>query len=416
LTIFVSIAAYRDPQLAPTLRDCLARARFPQDLRFGICWQHGDDEARPAEFDDPRLRVIDVPWRDSGGACWARASVMALFDGEDFFLQLDSHHRFVQDWDARLLGHAERSGAAKPLLTSYGAPFDPGEKLAEGEPMQMDFDRFTQDSIPLFRPRVIDGWQDRTHPVPARFVSGHFLFAPGAFVAEVPYDPELYFHGEEITLSIRAFTHGYALLHPPEHILWHEYTRANRSKHWDDHVAARGVAREWHVCDAISRAKIRRFLEGGDVGRHGCGTVRSFAEYEAYAGLSFRHRAAQDATLRGEEPPNAPAPSDWAIRDREWRVRITLDRATLPPAAVTQPQFWYVGFHDADDTEIHREDAADDELLGLLQGDATQLVIERRFNAGRQPATWTVWPAGTNGEWLSRTTGTVDARSLTSST
>ena len=65
-------------------------------------------------------------------------------------------------------------------------------------------------------------------------------------MSEVPYDPELYFHGEEITLAIRAFTHGYTLFHPPEHVLWHEYTRYYRQKHWDDHVRACGIEFEWH--------------------------------------------------------------------------------------------------------------------------------------------------------------------------
>ena len=146
MSIFVSIAAYRDPELVPTLRDCLRRARYPDDLRFGICWQHTADEAIPSEFADHRMRVIDVPWQNSQGACWARSEIMKLWDGEHFFLQLDSHHRFVQDWDALLLSLAEGSGAAKPLLTTYGAPFDPRSAAPEnGEPMQMDFDHFTAD-------------------------------------------------------------------------------------------------------------------------------------------------------------------------------------------------------------------------------------------------------------------------------
>src|SRR5262245_39046834 len=107
-SIFVSIAAYRGPQLGPTIRDCLHQARYPDDLRFGVCWQHGEDEPAIAEFADPRLRVIDVPWRESRGACWARAEIMKLWDGEEFFLQLDSHHRFTDGWDARLLELAER--------------------------------------------------------------------------------------------------------------------------------------------------------------------------------------------------------------------------------------------------------------------------------------------------------------------
>jgi hypothetical protein len=410
MSIFVSIAAYRDPELEPTLRDCIARARHPDALRFGICWQHGDDEAVPSAFADPRLRVIDVPWRKSRGACWARAEVMKLWQNEDFFLQIDSHHRFVQDWDVRLLAHMDRCGAAKPLMTSYGAPFDPGAPPPPGEPMQMDFDRFTEDGIPLFRPRVIPDWQALNRPLRARFVSGHFLFSPGSFVTEVPYDPELYFHGEEITLSIRAFTHGYALFHPPEHILWHEYTRLNRTKHWDDHVRAHGVAREWHECDAASRAKVRRFLAGDDGGTFGCGAARSFAEYEAYAGLSFRYKVAQDSTLRGAEPPNPPAQSNWPTALREWRVRIVLDRAALPAAALAEPRFWYVGFHDADNAEMYREDVTPGELQILLA--MPDIVIERRFRSARQPTTWTVWPVDHGGEWQEKTVATIAGSAL----
>ena len=66
-------------------------------------------------------------------------------------------------------------------------------------------------------------------------MSAHFLFAPGKFVEDVPYDPELYFHGEEISLALRAFTHGYDLFHPSQHILWHFYSRAEHAKHWSDH-------------------------------------------------------------------------------------------------------------------------------------------------------------------------------------
>ena len=44
-TIFVQIASYRDPQLLPTLRDCIAKATRPDLLRFGVCWQRDESEA-----------------------------------------------------------------------------------------------------------------------------------------------------------------------------------------------------------------------------------------------------------------------------------------------------------------------------------------------------------------------------------
>jgi hypothetical protein len=145
-TIFVSIAAYRDPQLAATLDDCLAKARWPERLRFGICWQHGPEEESLECFTDPVFRVIDVDWRDSQGACWARAEVMRLWRQERWFLQLDAHHRFVPDWDEELLAQAAATGSRKPILTTYLGPFDPEDPSSfTAEPMRMEFDRFTEE-------------------------------------------------------------------------------------------------------------------------------------------------------------------------------------------------------------------------------------------------------------------------------
>jgi len=408
MSIFISIAAYRDPQLAPTIADCLAKAQNPDGLRFGICWQHGPDEPPPQLFEDGRFRVLDVHWRDSRGACWARAEVMKLWRGEDYFLQIDSHHRFVRDWDTKLIELACRTGSPKPILSTYPAPFVPGEiEPTDGAVWLMKFDHFTADGIPSFLPVPAQASTEPTRSLRARFVAAGFLFTIGDFVREVPYDPELYFMGEEITVAIRAFTYGYDLFHPSEHILWHEYTRHNCVRHWDDHVAGKGVERAWYERDTVSRARVARFLAEPFVGPYGCGAVRSFADYEAYAGLSFRHRRAQDETLRGVEPPNPPTEPHWAEQEREWNLRIVIDRGRLPVAATADPGFWYVGAHDSANSELFRQDAGEDELRALLSGDGPQVVIDRKFMSNRQPVKWTVWPYSRSQGWLEAVAGDV---------
>ena len=187
--LFVSIASYRDQELVWTVVDCLDKARFPERLRFGIRWQHGSEEQLPDWFHGDQFRVLDVDWRDSRGACWARAAIMDLWDGEEWYLQLDSHHRFIRGWDAVLIDQAVRSGSHRPVLTSYASPFTPGEPVGtEQAPMRMEFDRFSEDGIPLFRPGCIEDWRERTRPYRARFASAHLLFAPGGFVQDVSYD------------------------------------------------------------------------------------------------------------------------------------------------------------------------------------------------------------------------------------
>lgn len=407
-TVYISIAAYRDPQLVPTIEDCLANARHPERLRFGISWQHGPEEASLPWADDPRFRIIDVDWTASRGACWARAEIMNRYYGEDYFLQLDSHHRFVQDWDVRLIDQLRRTGSPRPILTGYVTPYHPDRPDERSdEPLQMNVDRFTDEGIILFRPSVIANWQTRERPLRARFLSAHFLFAEGRFVRDVPYDPELYFIGEEITLTVRAFTHGYDLYHPSEVIVWHEYSRDYREhKHWTDHNHDKGIEVAWHQRDKASLERVRGFLQSPWIGPYGLGTERTFEEYEAYAGVSFRLRRVQEYTRRLEEPPNPPADPDWADRITTYELSLAIEKSRLPEG-LSDYRFWYVGVHDKESQEIFRQDADRDEVRKLLADPSPVALLQRSFDTERVPVSWTVWPVSESRGWLDRIDGPI---------
>lgn len=157
--IFLSIASYRDPQLVPTIEDCLRKASHPERLRFGICWQHTPED-RPLPFlHDPRFRILDVDSRQSRGACWARAEIMKLWQQEQWYLQIDSHCRFAPGWDERMIQMAAATGSPRPILTAYPAPFKPthgaeSETLADCA-LQVAFHAFTHDGIPELWPRPL---------------------------------------------------------------------------------------------------------------------------------------------------------------------------------------------------------------------------------------------------------------------
>jgi hypothetical protein len=396
--VFVSIASYRDPQLNATVADCLKKAHSPEQLRFGICWQHAAEELPPGWAGDDRFRILDILWEESRGACWARAEAMKLWRGEEWFLQVDSHCRFAAGWDDRLMRMMSETGSAKPMLSTYATPFTPGPvEILEGAPLQMAFQGFTADGIPHMKPLAIPNWQSLHRPLRARFVSGGFLFAPGSFVSEVPYDPELYFLGEEASMTARAFTHGYDLFHPHETIVWHDYVRKDAVKHWDDHTV------EWGEQDLLSKAKIRNLLSGQPVDAFGLGKARTIEEYEEYAGLSFRLRKAQDYTVRSEEPPNPKVGADWAQQIFSWLVRIRL-RNEFPADGWGDFSFWYIGVHDEHGSEIYRHDLSPDEIAALaVQQPEVELVCE--FPSGSIPVSWTVWPVSRTRGWLARIEG-----------
>ena len=46
-----------------------------------------------------RFNIIDIDYKESRGACWARHHIQKFYDNETYSLQLDSHHRFIKNWD-----------------------------------------------------------------------------------------------------------------------------------------------------------------------------------------------------------------------------------------------------------------------------------------------------------------------------
>ena len=81
--IFIQIAAYRDPELVPTIESIIANADEPDNLRFGICWQHHMDDDFDKEMyeymKDERFQVIDVDNKRGHGTCWERHSILHLY-------------------------------------------------------------------------------------------------------------------------------------------------------------------------------------------------------------------------------------------------------------------------------------------------------------------------------------------------
>lgn len=403
--IFISIASYRDPQLVPTVLDCIRKARIPERLRFGICWQRNQEDGPLTFHKDPRFRILDVDWRQSKGACWARAEIMKLWQGESWFLQVDSHCRFAKHWDETLLRTIAVTGSEMPILSAYPAPFTPGKnEVLNDVPLQVAFREFAADGIPQLRPQHLPKHHKTARPLRARFVAAGFLFARGRFVEEVPYDPELYFVGEETALTVRAFTHGYDLFHPSETILWHDYGRLNARKHWGDHTGNDVPLRPWNKLDEASRHKVQRLLSGEPVETFGLGTTRTLGEYEKYAGLSFRERKAQQSTLRGEEPPNPTAPENWMDQVRQWIVKLAFPRAWLPQGALDDPLLWSIVIEDSQGFDIYQKNLTPAEIQPL-NGEGDDLAIVCEFSSEIAPAAWVVWPLSRSQGWLTKIQG-----------
>jgi hypothetical protein len=114
--------------LENTILSAIDNSFNKNSLRFVVCWQHSSEETLNSIIYDKKIEIIDVDYRDSKGVCWARSLIQSKYDGEDYFLQIDGHHRFAKDWDLRLINMLEglkADGIAKPILTTYLPSYDP---------------------------------------------------------------------------------------------------------------------------------------------------------------------------------------------------------------------------------------------------------------------------------------------------
>lgn len=413
----MQIAAYRDPELILTLRDCIEKAKFPENLVFSICWQHNPEDTWDTldEWkDDPRFKIIDVNYLKTKGTCWARSMLQQQYNGETYTLQLDSHHRFAPDWDLRLLqmfhGLVEK-GVKKPLITSYVPSYNPYND-PDGrvhETWLLNFNRFApenQEDVLHTHPSAATPEQLK-EPILNRFYSAHFAFSWGKFVEEVPHDPEGYFHGEEPGIAVRAWTWGYDLYCPNENLVWHEYHRMEKKedktplkpRHWDDHKEGKGT--NWGQIDLKAKRRFKSMLGIGlpepvDLGKYGLGKVRTLEQYEAFSGIRFKDKFVQKYTLDGNDPPNPY----YAIKSEYdasflpfYRFCIDIGWDKLP-----EPDYEYlvVAFHDEDDETIEgsRQDVDKRELETILKDPDGYGKIWRNFyyTPGKPPAYWVVWP------------------------
>lgn len=318
--IFVSIASYRDPETPATLRDLFAKAAHPERIFAGVLWQAvpGEDDdcmAVPASVPFVNVRGIQVHPCESMGACWARHRILTELRGdEEFVLQIDSHMRFVPGWDDHLLAMWALCNSPKAVLSTYPIPYTPPDNLGAPSFAILTAKAFNHRGVLMFLARAQDYSLRPSKPLPNPFISAGFLFAPAAAFEEVPYDANLYFIGEEVSLAARLWTHGWDVYTPNEVVLYHFYGRTTeRPTHWADNP-------NWKNRDEDSLSRIRHLLGMevstdpkviANLAQFGLGTVRTLAEYECYADVDLRRQVIGPAAHCGRFAPH-PAPASLA--------------------------------------------------------------------------------------------------------
>ena len=412
--IFLHLPAYREPELIPTIEDALAQAKHPERIHFGICRQYNPEDG----FDnidkfrnDPRFHIFDMPYEQAKGLAYARSIINnKLLTDQEFILQLDSHHRFTENWDETLLTwyYKLKEEGHNPLICGYLPYYDPFRD-PEGrvqEPWYSEAAAFYPHGTIFIRPTgFYTDYKQFDKPVPARFISGHFCFGPNKWAKDIRHDPDIFFAGEELNLSVRSYTHGYDLFHPHRVVIWHATMREERAGKlvWDDQHK-RGEDAWWKENDR-GRAKIRKLLRvednDFDLTGYDLGTVRSLREYEIYAGIHFKKKSFQKYTVENKFPKNPIVHGEKEWEDsfmKSFYHLVDIHRHLLNK---NDYDYIHIAYDDKKGIAVHSQEIRGQKLKDFMEKNIP-IHFENIFNTDINPARVVYWAHSAERGWAER--------------
>jgi len=310
MKIFLSIASYRDPFLPYTVMSAYQHATYKNDLTFGIV-----EQAYAKEFFDlhtfgfkKQIRYYQIDPLYANGACAARHLAQTLYNDETYFFQIDSHTVFDPGWDEYLIAKLEQLRVNHPRPIISGNPREfviPDYKnihsierrdhnhflaLCVHEPTS-----FKEGHVVLCATLIIH----EQGPVYGFYVKGGILFTLGEVINEVPYDPHLYFYGEEQSLALRLWTHGYDIFHLRYLPIYTCLDREYRLLHWSDPIDQQREQKWWSL-EQHSRNRLSEIVTGQLRGIYGVGQVRSIQAYADFCGIDYFNRKIAAKAITGE--------------------------------------------------------------------------------------------------------------------
>jgi hypothetical protein len=304
-TIFINIASFRDKLCVHTVRDIFMVAKHPERVFVGVIEQRISKEvlSMPTEYYRAASRIANgtlaspnvfagTPTRflscyKAGGFCpsenvrsrvvweteargptYGRFVAGLLYQGEVYYMMIDSHTRFMRDYDEFVILDVLRmrnsyvstpsthtanfsngvddprfssnpNGFASPeptstnngfyggVISQYPSFFDHYNEtlnMAQQSRLMCKGRFFEKDNIYHLEPL----WALQPgRPVIHHHIGGGFMFGEATILLRVPFDPYLdyTFDGEEILYSLRLYTHGVDSYLPGRTQAFHRYYR-----------------------------------------------------------------------------------------------------------------------------------------------------------------------------------------------
>lgn len=230
MSTFVSIATLEDPEIINTVNTALNNA--DEDVHVGVAFTTDleyflDISSQLFKSGKVSLRCINP--ESNTGVGKGRHAAREMYDGQDYFLQVDAHTNFEKSWDTKIIKlyneALEETKTDKTILTGI-----PNKYLRVGDRIKID-SHVTR--YPIFIPNHIlhddfpmlqwgasllkdfpGKFKNTNKIVPANKFTASFAFGNSKFADFYGLPEESVFFEEEILQTINLLSEGFRLAFP----------------------------------------------------------------------------------------------------------------------------------------------------------------------------------------------------------
>ena len=245
--IFISICAFNEKDLGQTVLSAISNAVNPNRLFFGIFECSSNGNFTNFENNSKNIYHLKAIYNAPFGVGLPRLNSSMLNDREyDFYLQVDAHMLFENNWDVDLVDSYNliSKNHKKIIISTYTPWWYHNEKneivLSANNQVIEDIKNFSTNNLffshALKMENIQEGLIRKYIDVTGRSVdwnnekiyeehfclSGNFLFSDSSFVKEVMHDPLISWGGDQSVMALRSFTRGYRIFTIKKPIVWHK--------------------------------------------------------------------------------------------------------------------------------------------------------------------------------------------------
>lgn len=300
--IFINIVALLEAELKPTIKDLLENAAEPSRLHFSVVVQ--DEESQEQwlreliKFYGATLTYKFIPLEKVRGIGYARSLAQEPLSLDyEYYLQLDAHSRSNEEWDNRLIQWHNTDGwdvDGKFIYSTYPKVYgyvndlgsdvdiaslitDKGQSIYYENEIGLDGTKYNKAMLQLGKKLDENGHGYEVKRVPwvkdikkrnhQLFCAG-FAFGRTEHFLDVPYDPNFFYTGEELSMAYRFFSKNVKIIEPYENLFYHDYYghKNGRRPSWyveqGDDFSEQKAKINFYELEDQSRKRLELFTDG----------------------------------------------------------------------------------------------------------------------------------------------------------